>query len=144
MHLSGSGQPVSIKIQDSVEPPNQITMNYWIGCKASENMGCHDYNFDGLPQADEYEILTFSSPEILRGGLNIFEGVIDDSMLRHGKKVSFFVTGQDSKGNEIAMGEVQIAPHNPLELLVVLGGRGLHQIGMLTLSPISFEKNSNL
>ncbi|MBI20576.1 MAG: hypothetical protein CMB73_08420 [Euryarchaeota archaeon] len=106
----GSGQPVSIKIQDSVEPPNQITMNYWIGCKASENMGCHDYNFDGLPQADEYEILTFSSPEILPGGLNIFEGVIDDSMLRHGKKVSFFVTGQDSKGNEIAMGGSPVCP----------------------------------
>ena len=30
-------------------------------------------------------------------------------MLRHGKKVSFFVTGQDSKGNEIAMGGGQFA-----------------------------------
>ena len=59
-------------------------------------------------------------------------------MLRHGKKVSFFVTGQDSKGNEIASGRVQL-PHNPLELLVVSDQR-LHQIGMLTLSPISFEE----
>ena len=107
---AGSGQPISIKIQDSVDPPVQITLNYWVGCRASQNIGCTDYNFDGLPQADEYEITTFSSPETIPGGLNIFEGTIDDSMLRHGNKVSFFVSGQDAQNNAIAMGGGPVCP----------------------------------
>ena len=48
------GQSLSVVIQDSVEPPNQISLHYWIGCKASTAIGCSDYNFDGLPNEDEY------------------------------------------------------------------------------------------
>ncbi len=36
---SGSGQAVDVFIQDSVDPPTQITLNYWIGCKASVALG---------------------------------------------------------------------------------------------------------
>ena len=106
----GSGQPVDIFIQDSVDPPTQITLNYWIGCRANEALGCTDYNFDGLPNADEYELKTLSSPETRTGGLNIFQGSIDDSMLRHGQYVSFFVTGQDAQQNAVAMGGGPVCP----------------------------------
>ena len=106
----GSGQPVDIFIQDSVDPPTQITLNYWIGCRANEALGCTDYNFDGLPNADEYELKTLSSPETRTGGLNIFQGSIDDSMLRHGQYVSFFVTGEDAQHNAVAMGGGPVCP----------------------------------
>lgn len=104
------GQAVSIVIQDSVDPPNQVTLNYWIGCKASEALGCSDYNFDGLPNLDEYEMKTLTSPDTRAGGLNIFEGLIDDSMLQHGQHVSYFVTGKDAQDNEIAMGGGPVCP----------------------------------
>jgi len=104
------GQAVSIVIQDSVDPPNQVTLNYWIGCKASEALGCSDYNFDGLPNSDEYEMKTLTSPDTRAGGLNIFEGLIDDSMLQHGQHVSYFVTGKDAQDNEIAMGGGPVCP----------------------------------
>lgn len=107
---SGSGQAVDVFIQDSVDPPTQITLNYWVGCKASEAIGCNDYNFDGLPNADEYELKTLSSPETRTGGLNIFQGSIDDSMLVHGQIVSFFVTGKDAQENEVAMGGGPVCP----------------------------------
>lgn len=106
----GSGQSVDVFIQDSVDPPTQITLNYWIGCKASVALGCTDYNFDGLPNADEYELKTLSSPETRTGGLNIFQGSLDDSMLMHGQYVSFFVTGKDAQQNEVAMGGGPVCP----------------------------------
>ena len=105
-----SGQSVDVFIQDSVDPPTQITLNYWIGCKASVALGCTDYNFDGLPNADEYELKTLSSPETRTGGLNIFQGSLDDSMLMHGQYVSFFVTGKDAQLNEVAMGGGPVCP----------------------------------
>ena len=107
---SGSGQSVDVFIQDSVDPPTQITLNYWIGCKASVALGCTDYNFDGLPNADEYELKTLSSPETRTGGLNIFQGSLDDSMLSHGQYVSFFITGRDAQQNEVAMGGGPVCP----------------------------------
>ena len=107
---AGAGQPVSIVIQDSVDPPTQITLNYWIGCRASEAIGCTDYNFDGLPNADEYEVTIISSPETRAGGINIFESMIDDSMLLHKQKVSFYVDGKDAQENEIAMGGGPVCP----------------------------------
>ncbi len=106
----GSGQSVDVFIQDSVDPPTQITLNYWIGCRANEALGCTDYNFDGLPNADEYELKTLSSPETRAGGLNIFQGSIDDSMLQHGQYVSFFVTGKDAQQNAVAMGGGPVCP----------------------------------
>ena len=104
------GQAVSFVIQDSVDPPNQITLNYWIGCKASTAIGCSDYNFDGLPNADEYEMKILSSPDTRAGGINIFDGLIDDSMLEHGQYVSYFITGQDPQNNAIAMGGGPVCP----------------------------------
>ena len=61
-------------------------------------------HFNGLPEPIEYRSKTLTTPEILPGGLNIFNGLIDDSMLVHGDKVAFYVTGQDGQGNVIAMG----------------------------------------
>ena len=107
---SGVGQAVSIVVQDSVDPPRQLNLHYWVGCKASEAIGCTDYNFDGLPNEDEYELVTLSSPETRAGGLNIFEGLIDDSMLLHKQRVSFYVSGQDEQDNEIAMGKGPVCP----------------------------------
>ena len=107
---SGVGQSVSIVVQDSVDPPRQLNLHYWVGCKASEAIGCTDYNFDGLPNEDEYELKTLSSPETRAGGLNIFEGLIDDSMLLHKQRVSFYVSGQDEQDNEIAMGRGPVCP----------------------------------
>ena len=104
------GQSLSVVIQDSVEPPNQISLHYWIGCKASTAIGCSDYNFDGLPNEDEYEIKTLSSPEIIAGGLNIFQGLVDDSMLQHGQLVSYYVTGKDAQNNAVAMGRGPVCP----------------------------------
>ena len=104
------GQSLSVLVQDSVDPPNQISLHYWIGCKASTAIGCSDYNFDGLPNEDEYEIKTLSSPEIKAGGLNIFQGLIDDSMLTHGQRVSYYVTGKDAQNNAVAMGQGPVCP----------------------------------
>ena len=106
----GVGQSVSIVVQDSVDPPRQLNLHYWVGCKASDAIGCTDYNFDGLPNEDEYEVKTLSSPETRAGGLNIFEGLIDDSMLLHKQRVSFYITGQDEQQNEIAMGKGPVCP----------------------------------
>ena len=69
-----------------------------------EHERCDDSNFNGLPEPIEYRSKTLTTPEILPGGLNIFNGLIDDSMLVHGDKVAFYVTGQDGQGNVIAMG----------------------------------------
>lgn len=107
---SGVGQSVSIVVQDSVDPPRQLNLHYWVGCKASDAIGCTDYNFDGLPNEDEYELKTLTSPETRAGGLNIFEGLIDDSMLLHKQRVSFYVSGSDEQDNEIAMGRGPVCP----------------------------------
>jgi hypothetical protein len=107
---TGVGQAVSIIVQDSVDPPRQLNLHYWVGCKASDAIGCTDYNFDGLPNEDEYEMKTLTSPETRAGGLNIFEGLIDDSMLLHKQRVSFYVSGSDEQDNEIAMGRGPVCP----------------------------------
>lgn len=105
-----SGQPISIVVQDSVDPPATLTLRYWLGCFTTQSLSCTDFNFDGLPNADEYQSMTLSSPEIQSGGLNIFEGLIDDSMLTHEQVVSYFVTGSDSKSNILAMGGTSVCP----------------------------------
>jgi hypothetical protein len=111
---SGVGQAVSIVVQDSVDPPRQLSLHYWVGCKASDAIGCTDYNFDGLPNEDEYELITLSSPETRAGGLNIFEGLIDDSMLLHKQRVSFYVSGKDEQNNQIAMGKGPVCPQSSI------------------------------
>lgn len=101
---SPGGQAIEIVIQDSVDPPQILDLHYWIGCEPGEHEKCDDSNFNGLPEPIEYRSKTLTTPEVIAGGLNIFNGLIDDSMLVHGDKVAFYVTGQDGQGNVIAMG----------------------------------------
>ena len=101
---SPGGQSLEIIIQDSVDPPQVVDLHYWVGCQAGEHEKCDDSNFNGLPEPIEYRSKTLTTPEIIAGGLNIFNGLIDDSMLAHGQMVAFYVTGQDGQGNVIAMG----------------------------------------
>ena len=135
------GQSLGVVIQDSVDPPNQITLHYWIGCKASSAIGCSDYNFDGLPNEDEYELKTLSSPEIQAGGLNIFQGLIDDSMLTHGQALSYYVTGKDAQNNAVAMG-VDLCAQTQASLAVTpLAKHNL--IGTMIWELTKFVSNSN-
>lgn len=107
-----SGQPISITVQDSVDPPTLLTLHYWLGCRTVIDTRCNDFNSDNLPNSDEYQTKTLSSPEIKTGGLNIFQGLIDDSVLTHGQRVSFYVTGSDGQNNQIAMGGGPVCPHS--------------------------------
>ena len=107
------GQAVTVNIQDSVDPPTQISLHYWVGCKSTVAIGCHDFNFDGLPQEDEYTEKILSSPETIAGGLNIFNGLVDDSMLEHGQVVSMYVSGKDGQQNQVAMGGGPVCPPTP-------------------------------
>ncbi len=112
---SPGGQSIEIVIQDSVDPPQTVDLHYWIGCEAGEHTKCDDSNFNGLPEPIEYRSKTLTTPETLAGGLNIFNGLIDDSMLIHGDKVAFFVTGKDGQDNVIAMGGSPVCDMQPGE-----------------------------
>ena len=112
---SPGGQAIEIVVQDSVDPPQTIDLHYWVGCEAGEHEKCDDSNFNGLPEPIEYRSKTLTTPEIISGGLNIFNGLIDDSMLVHGDKVAFYVTGQDGQGNVIAMGGSPVCEMEPDE-----------------------------
>ena len=107
-----AGQPLSITVQDSVDPPTLLTLHYWLGCRTIIDTRCNDFNSDNLPNSDEYQAKTLSSPEVKAGGLNIFQGLIDDSVLKHGQKVSFYVTGEDGQNNQIAMGGGPVCPQS--------------------------------
>ena len=109
---SPGGQSISIVVQDSVDPPTQLTVHYWIGC-SSQDVACSDTDFNGLPSEVEYRETIFTTPEIQPGGLNIFQGLIDDSMLNHGQKVSIYVSGADGQGNTVAMGGGPVCPDGP-------------------------------
>jgi hypothetical protein len=110
---SPGGQAITIIIQDSVDPPVEITLNYWLGCKAGTHNACSDSNFNNFPEEIEYSHKQLTSPEIQAGGINIFQGIIDDSMLIHGQIVTFYVTGADGQGNQLAMGGVSVCPDGP-------------------------------
>ena len=118
---SPGGQAIEIIIQDSVDPPQTVDLHYWVGCQAGEHEKCDDSNFNGLPEPIEYRSKTLTTPEIIAGGLNIFNGLIDDSMLAHGQKVAFYLTGQDGQGNVIAMGGSPVCDIEPGEFC---GGEG--------------------
>ena len=111
---SPGGQAVSIVIQDSVDPPTQVNLNYWLGC-TSRHEFCSDTDFDGMPDEIEYRIKVLTTPDTQAGGINIFEGLIDDSMLIHGEKVAFYVDGQDGQSNAVAMGGGPVCPDLPGE-----------------------------
>ena len=110
---SPGGQAITLVIQDSVDPPTEVTLNYWLGCKAGEHNACSDSNFNGYPEEIEYSRKSLTSPEIKAGGINIFQGIIDDSMLIHGQIVTFYVTGEDGQGNKLAMGGDAVCPDGP-------------------------------
>jgi hypothetical protein len=66
-----------------------------------------------MPQEDEYAEKILSSPDTIAGGLNIFNGLIDDSMLVHGQVVSMYVSGKDGQQNQVAMGGGPVCPPSP-------------------------------
>ena len=107
-----AGQPISLIVQDSVDPPTLLTLHYWLGCRTIIDSRCNDFNSDNLPNSEEYQTKTLSSPEVKSGGINIFQGLIDDSILTHGQIVSFYVTGEDGQNNQIAMGGGPVCPQS--------------------------------
>ena len=106
IELHSGTQPIAIVIEDSVDPPVEITLHYWIEAQ-------DDLNYNLLPDADEYRTSLLRSPENLPGGLNVFNGIIDDSSNEHGEKVSFYVSGQDQQGNILARGGGPVCPDVP-------------------------------
>jgi len=106
VELHAGNQPISITIQDTVDPPTEITLHYWI-----ENQS--DLNYNGLPEENEYGEMVLRSPEIRSGGLNIFNGILDDSWNRHEERVSLYVSGEDTSGNAVAMGGGPVCPSEP-------------------------------
>ncbi len=101
---SSSSQPIEIMVQDSVEPPDRITMNYWVE-------SIHDgIDPNGKPNEDEYVSQILIGPQTLPGGILIFSTTIDDSRNELGDKVVMYFTGQDSQGNTIAMGGGPVCP----------------------------------
>ena len=102
-HKGNPDQPVRIVVQDSVDPPTLLTLHYW-------RQGQDDLNYDQIPDENEYVTLSLRTPELQPGGLNIFEGLITDSMNKHGEFVSFYLSGADAQGNELAMGGGPVCP----------------------------------
>ncbi len=103
VHKGTPSQPIRIVVQDSVDPPTQLDLRYWVE-------GQHDLDYDGVPDWNEYNYLTMNTPEVQPGGLNIFEGLIQDHMNQHGEKVSLYIEGTDAQGNALAMGGGPVCP----------------------------------
>jgi len=99
-------QSISVTIEDSVDPPTEITLHYWVEAQ-------DDLNYNLLPDANEYRTALLRSPEHLPGGLNVFNGIIDDSSNEHGEKVSFYVSGEDQQNNDLARGGGPVCPDVP-------------------------------
>ena len=104
--MHAGNQPISITIQDSVDPPEEISVHYWI-----ENQS--DVNYNKVPDPSEYSSMLFRSPEIQPGGINVFNGILDDSWNVHKERVSIYVTGVDTSGNTIALGGAPVCPEPP-------------------------------
>ena len=87
----------------------------------SDAIGCTDYNLDGLPNEDEYELVVLGSlRKHEQVAFNIAEGLIDDSMLLHKQRVSFYVSGQDEQDNEYRDGATALfAPFPPSPVATV-------------------------
>jgi len=104
--MHAGSRSVTITVQDSVDPPTQITLHHWVESQ-------DDLNYNTLPDADEYRTAVLRSPEMLPGGLNIFSGIIDDSTNDHGETVSFYVSGADQQGNALARGGGPVCEDTP-------------------------------
>jgi hypothetical protein len=66
-------------------------------------------------------MMSLTSPEVKAGGINIFAGQIEDSMLIHGEVVTFYVTGSDGQGNHVAMGGSTVCPDSPVNCGWMMG-----------------------
>ena len=104
--MHAGDQSVSIVVQDSVDPPTELTLHYWV-----ENQS--DLNYNGLPEENEYGQMLLRSPEVRPGGMNIFNGILDDSWNRHEERVSLYVSGEDTSGNAVVMGGGSVCPPEP-------------------------------
>ena len=106
VEVHAGSQSISIVVEDSVDPPTEITLHYWVEAQ-------DDLNYNLVPDADEYRTALLRSPEHLPGGLNVFSGIIDDSTNNHGEKVSFYVSGTDQQNNVLARGGGPVCPDVP-------------------------------
>jgi hypothetical protein len=106
VEMHAGSQSISITVEDAVDPPTQITMHFWVEA-------VDDLNYNRLPEGDEYRSAVLRSPEMLPGGLNIFNGIIDDSANSHGETVSFYVSGEDQQNNALARGGGPVCPGMP-------------------------------
>ncbi|MDE0574105.1 MAG: hypothetical protein OSB32_00780 [Candidatus Poseidoniales archaeon] len=106
IEVHAGSQSISIVVEDSVDPPTEITLHFWIEAQ-------DDLNYNLVPDADEYRTSLLRSPEHLPGGLNVFSGIIDDSTNDHGEKVSFYVSGTDQQNNVLARGGGPVCPDVP-------------------------------
>ncbi|MEE2812087.1 MAG: hypothetical protein VX320_02600 [Candidatus Thermoplasmatota archaeon] len=107
VELHAGSQPVTIILEDSVDPPTDINLHYWVESQ-------DDLNYNSLPDADEYRVTILRFPENLPGGINVFGGIIDDSLNSHGEKVSYYVSGEDQQQNALAMGGGPVCPGFPV------------------------------
>ena len=106
IEVHAGSQSISVTIEDSVDPPVEITLHYWVESQ-------DDLNYNLLPDANEYRTSLLRSPENLPGGINVFSGIIDDSSNAHGEKVSFYVSGSDQQNNALARGGGPVCPDVP-------------------------------
>ena len=107
VEMHAGSQSIAIVVEDAVDPPTQITLHYWVEAQ-------DDLNYNRLPDADEYRSSVLRSPEMLPGGINIFNGIIDDSQNSHGEVVSFYVSGEDQQNNALARGGDAVCPGMPV------------------------------
>jgi len=107
IELHAGSQPVTILIEDSVDPPTEISLHYWVESQ-------DDLNYNSFPDADEYRTTILRFPENLPGGLNVFGGIIDDSLNSHGERVSYYVSGVDQAQNALARGGGPVCPGFPV------------------------------
>ncbi len=127
-------QPLSIVLQDGVEPPERISVHYWVE-------SAHDDSGDGLPQENEYETIFVSGPETLPGGILNFSTTIDDHLNGHGDKVVLHVSGQDAQGNGVAMGGNPVCPPSPALCVLNADGLGLDAVEPNWDAPLAIYTN---
>ena len=102
LHLAAKSLLFKILLIHQTKSPQLLD---WL---QSSVIGCSDYNFDGLPNADEYEMKTLSSP-YTRLGESIF---LTDWLMIHAWTWSVFLFHYRSRpqNNAIAMGGGPVCP----------------------------------
>ena len=105
IEVHAGSQSVSVVIEDSVDPPVEITLHYWVESQ-------DDLNYNLLPDANEYRTSLLRSPENLPNGINVFNGIIDDSSNEHGEGF-VLCGGTDQQNNVLARGGGPYVPTYP-------------------------------